>query len=587
MLATHEGQVQDPDQQPAEQQLVPTVLQWSQGGLSVYVTGSFNHWGERIPLRRSGAEFVVCLNLIPGTYQFKFIVDNEWRYATDQHTVRDQMGNINNCITVEDQAIYLHEDPASGFFCNANNAYSQRLPDEITLAKEPPQAPLHLSVLPQNLQSALEERIASWTMLPPLSVTLTHMVKQKSADGATVMACTYRFRTKFVTIIVHKPTAGAVVAQQRDAQQVLAVATEPQPPKPAPLEHQQALFMQQQVAAMVAQQRQWQFQLQQLRLQHQTQHQHQIIAAQQEQQLLQQQALYHAHIGSHQQHHQLHQHQHQHHQNHNQNDQQQQHQHDQQRQKQRQQQRVAHLDQAEHRSPPERGISRLNVQAPAAVIARESDSMPPPPPPVRLPVSDHCSSEQACPATTTTAPWLTRLSHRLENSSTTGGSCRGDSSGGDGENVRCHGEMAIDLPQAMDLSSRPGSQQAFMDALPVGDEACPPYVIPTPSFGQSVNPDHSSMDLHRPQSLVFTQSSVDHVLSSGPVPPVFNVGCERTAAGLAVVPTFFPGQGEPRSFQRDAMTGVPSGQAPSGAVSVPSSGAAGSMHSQGWEDNPH
>ncbi len=86
-----------------EAQLVPTVLQWSTGGTSVSVTGSFNGWGERIPLRRSGTDFVVCLNLMPGTYQYKFIVDNEWRYATDQSTVRDEMGNINNCMTVEDQ----------------------------------------------------------------------------------------------------------------------------------------------------------------------------------------------------------------------------------------------------------------------------------------------------------------------------------------------------------------------------------------------------------------------------------------------------------------------------------------------------
>ena len=140
----------DPEQQQApspESQLVPTVLQWSQGGGTVHVTGSFNHWGERIPLRRSGGDFVVCLNLLPGTYQYKFIVDNEWRYATDQQTVRDQMGNINNCLTVEDQAIYLHEDPQSGFFNNnPAQAYTQSLPDEATMAKEPPLVPAHLGV---------------------------------------------------------------------------------------------------------------------------------------------------------------------------------------------------------------------------------------------------------------------------------------------------------------------------------------------------------------------------------------------------------------------------------------------------------
>ena len=148
-LAAGSGVLADPEQQAPspESQLVPTVLQWSQGGGTVHVTGSFNHWGERIPLRRSGGDFVVCLNLLPGTYQYKFIVDNEWRYATDQQTVRDQMGNINNCLTVEDQAIYLHEDPQSGFFGNnPAQAYTQALPDEITLAKEPPTVPAHLGV---------------------------------------------------------------------------------------------------------------------------------------------------------------------------------------------------------------------------------------------------------------------------------------------------------------------------------------------------------------------------------------------------------------------------------------------------------
>ena len=90
---------------PAEAAAVPTVLQWSMGGAAVFVTGSFNAWGERIPLRRSGQDHVVCLNLPPGTYQYKFIVDNEWRFAAEQPTVRDEMGNINNCITVIDQTM--------------------------------------------------------------------------------------------------------------------------------------------------------------------------------------------------------------------------------------------------------------------------------------------------------------------------------------------------------------------------------------------------------------------------------------------------------------------------------------------------
>ena len=165
---------------PGEETVVPTVLQWSHGGNSVYVTGSFNNWGERIPMRRSGNDCVVCLNLLPGahrpapplgreafgaphapplprrrssssvarrraaigrarsptrppprpgTYQYKFIVDNEWRYAPEQPTVRDELGNVNNCVAVEDQSAYMREDPQSGFFNDTYpNMYSQVTP---------------------------------------------------------------------------------------------------------------------------------------------------------------------------------------------------------------------------------------------------------------------------------------------------------------------------------------------------------------------------------------------------------------------------------------------------------------------------
>jgi 5'-AMP-activated protein kinase regulatory beta subunit len=189
---------------PRETAVVPTVLQWSQGGHSVYVTGSFNAWGERIPLRRSGNDCVVCLNLLPGTYQYKFIVDNEWRFAADQPTVRDEMGNINNCITVEDQSIFMREEQPSGFFDNNQNMYTQSLPDEITLAKEPPQAPSHLWCLPLNFPSLHEPGVASETLLPPLGVTITHLTMME-APHTNTLAVTHRVRTKCVTIIFVKP----------------------------------------------------------------------------------------------------------------------------------------------------------------------------------------------------------------------------------------------------------------------------------------------------------------------------------------------------------------------------------------------
>ena len=284
-ITTGSGALPDPDQDAA--QLVPTVLEWKQGGGAVFVTGSFNQWGERIPLRRSGTDFVVCLNLPPGMYQYKFIVDNEWRYATDQQTVRDQMGNINNCVTVEDQAMYLHEDPKSGFFDNnPANAYTQSLPDEITLAKEPPLMPPHLAVLPQNAPAALSTTTAAAashaSMQAPLSVTLTHMCVQK--HGATnTLSCTQRFRGKFVTLVIHKPAqlpSPSPRAQEQAVHVAAAQAAQQQQQQQQMLEVQQAQQQQQQMLAM----QQWQQQQQHAHAQQQQQQQQQqILLAQQQQ----------------------------------------------------------------------------------------------------------------------------------------------------------------------------------------------------------------------------------------------------------------------------------------------------------------
>ena len=112
------------------------------------------------------------------------------------------MGNINNCLTVEDQAIYLHEDPQSGFFGNnPAQAYTQALPDEITLAKEPPTVPAHLGILPLNMSPIPEPRLASWTLPQPLSVTLTHVCISRNG-ASTTLSCTHRYRGKYVTILV-------------------------------------------------------------------------------------------------------------------------------------------------------------------------------------------------------------------------------------------------------------------------------------------------------------------------------------------------------------------------------------------------
>ena len=85
---------------------VPTVFKWEHGGRNVYITGTFNNWERQIPMHRSGNDFSYVHNLKRGTHAFKFIVDDEWRFAPDQPTVADIEGRINNFIDVSDFAPY-------------------------------------------------------------------------------------------------------------------------------------------------------------------------------------------------------------------------------------------------------------------------------------------------------------------------------------------------------------------------------------------------------------------------------------------------------------------------------------------------
>lgn len=46
--------------------------------------GSFNNWGERLQMQKSGGnEFTLLKTLERGQHQYKFVVDGHWRFATD------------------------------------------------------------------------------------------------------------------------------------------------------------------------------------------------------------------------------------------------------------------------------------------------------------------------------------------------------------------------------------------------------------------------------------------------------------------------------------------------------------------------
>ena len=102
--------------------IVPTVFKWDNGGRNVYITGTFNNWERQIPMHRSGNEFSYVHNLSRGKHAYKFIVDDEWRFAPDQPTVADVEGRINNFIDVSEFWPYVG-DASKCTRMSLNNKY--------------------------------------------------------------------------------------------------------------------------------------------------------------------------------------------------------------------------------------------------------------------------------------------------------------------------------------------------------------------------------------------------------------------------------------------------------------------------------
>jgi 5'-AMP-activated protein kinase, regulatory beta subunit len=215
---------------------VPTVFRWEHGGRQVYITGTFNMWSRQIPMHRSGNDFTYIHNLKRGKHAFKFIVDDEWRFAPDQPTVADIEGRINNFIDVTDFKAYTgdrefekekaaaeygyvgEEVPSSGDATSGDESdddtdlanrpdrdgevFSQTMPDLDEYTKEPPPLPPHLRHIILNKPPQLQDTAA----LPvPQHVALNHLYCTAIKDNMMVLGITQRYKTKFVTTVYYSP----------------------------------------------------------------------------------------------------------------------------------------------------------------------------------------------------------------------------------------------------------------------------------------------------------------------------------------------------------------------------------------------
>jgi hypothetical protein len=71
----------------------------------VALAGSFNDWNQsQLLFGREGDEWVCRLDLSPGLYTYKFVVDGNWLLdPSNPSTQEDEAGNVNNVIEIQKQ----------------------------------------------------------------------------------------------------------------------------------------------------------------------------------------------------------------------------------------------------------------------------------------------------------------------------------------------------------------------------------------------------------------------------------------------------------------------------------------------------
>lgn len=70
-------------------------------GWDVALAGNFNNWEPRAMIKDTDGKWRLTVNLMPGTYQYRFLVDTEWREdpANPNKTI-NEYGSFNSIIEV-------------------------------------------------------------------------------------------------------------------------------------------------------------------------------------------------------------------------------------------------------------------------------------------------------------------------------------------------------------------------------------------------------------------------------------------------------------------------------------------------------
>ena len=229
--------------------VIPTTFQWDNGGNNVYLTGSFCKWNQFFLMKKiSTGSFILTLNLPRGNHEYKFKVDNQWKFNPN-FQICNNNGNINNCLdttnwkitvvnTDERTTAQSSYNTDAYYDCSNKNLenikneniskmkYSNKIPDKDAFTEKIPALPDHYQSceninlftnqkyigdkkhLRINENDILSENLAYKKIDNFHHEQINHLIvnkEKKQTEKNSKFSITSRYRFKFTTFVYFKP----------------------------------------------------------------------------------------------------------------------------------------------------------------------------------------------------------------------------------------------------------------------------------------------------------------------------------------------------------------------------------------------
>lgn len=228
---------------PPSPSTIPYTFEWREGGDSVLVTGSFCNWNKRFVMsfNANTNTFEATLPLLKNTYQFKFIVDSEWKCSSYLPITTDKNNNMNNYIDLTNSnnaSVEIRHSKASrngeatsrakangsGGHKGRDVPYGNAFPGKMELNSDAPNVPMiynnkmnmksridnanvgNASYLKFEEKNVLSENNAFKMVKMPSHVNLNHLGMKCECHKGFVMVCAvFRVRKKFTSFVYCHP----------------------------------------------------------------------------------------------------------------------------------------------------------------------------------------------------------------------------------------------------------------------------------------------------------------------------------------------------------------------------------------------